>query len=299
MTIPAHNLILITADKVYIRVGHKMDRFTAALEQLEGCLQAGKVWNQEFIDLKSNISRACEHAQHIAADACDRRTHHGDARDEIGYAFAMNQAAKLSRNLKKLAADKITPAIQNYINTLDQITGLWNYLGEFKPLIVKGRKPSENPKPVDETNMGTCTCCGNLQKLDQRQKMVHHGYQISAGHGRYFGYRAGSCFGVGYLPYEFSYEGNKAWVEHLMRLLKSTRLTLKNYEAQPDTLLVMVAKGQTKTLDKGTAAYLRELDRRINETKSTIKQIESEIKRQNNLIKEWKLAPLRDGTVKA
>lgn len=299
MTIPAHNLILTTADKVYIQWPHKMDRFTAALEQLEGCLQAGKVWNQEFIDLKSHVSRACEHAQHIASDACDRRTQHGDARDDIGYAFQMNQAAKLSRNLKKLSADKITPAIQNYIDTLDQITGLWNYLGEFKPLIVKGRKPSESPKPVDETNMGTCTCCGRLQKLDQRQRMVHHGYQISAGHGRYFGYRAGSCFGVGYMPYEFSNDGNTALVEHLKLQLKAQRQALKNYEAGPYTLSVMTQKNQTKTLDKGTPEYDRELDSRISELKSTIKLIQCEIKRQQSLIAEWKLIPLRDGTVKA
>jgi hypothetical protein len=294
VAIPQHNLILVTADKVYIRSGHPMERFQEALEQLEACLQAGKVWNQEFQDYKSNISRACEHAQHIASDACDRRTHHNDARDEIGYAYGMNQAAKLSRNLKKLPADKITPAIQTYIDTLDQITGLWNYLAQFKPLIVKGRKPAENPKEVDESNMGTCTCCGKLQKLDGRQALVHHGYRISDGRG-YFGFRAGSCFGVGYKPYEFSCEGNKALVKHLNEQLAHSKEYLGALNDGPVAMTEQVRK-ETKTYNQGTPDYVRVLKRAINEMESKIELIQGEIKRQQALIKAWKLVPLRDGT---
>lgn len=289
---PEVNLILATAEKVYIRSGHNMDRFRASLAALEAALLAGKVWNQEFISHKSNISRATEHAQHIAADATRTRgQRYGDVRDEIGYAFQMNQAAKLSRSLKKLPAALLTPEIQLYIDTLDQITALWDYLKQFKPLIIKGRKPSENHKEPDITNTGICAACECRQKLGSDLRMVHHGFKISNGGGQYFGYRAGRCIGCDYLPYEFSADGTRALLVALKQQLEFVRKTLRTLEARPQEL-----REDKVVYPIGTPEYEQVLAGKIAHTKSTVSHLRTDIKRQESRIAAWQLRPLLDGT---
>ena len=91
---------------------------------------------------------------------------------------------------------------------LAQVTPLMEKLDAVKPLIVKGRKPSETPNLNARTieHTGTCGCCNRNIKLTEGGRIWDHGYSIEGrGHGYSSGYKVGgSCFGVGYEPIEVS-----------------------------------------------------------------------------------------------
>src|SRR5271154_2741061 len=177
MTTPATDKITRTFGRAYISAYGSSKSFEAAIQTIANGLQAGKIWNQEFQDAKSRIASGCEHAQHISSDGARTRGSHrsfGDCRDNIGYAFSMNQAAKMSRELKKLGKrtpDVITDGIANYIATLDQIDAIWKWLQSVKPIIVKGRKPNENKTEaqivIELKNTGICAICNHRQKLSE------------------------------------------------------------------------------------------------------------------------------------
>jgi hypothetical protein len=225
-----------------------------------------------------------------------------DCRDNIGYAFQMNQAAKMSRSLKKLSADKITLGITEYITTLDQIDAVWKWLQSVKPIIMKGRKPAENPKPIDITNTGHCAVCEDRFKLERHGKraMVHHGFRISDRMGNYFGHRAGKCFGTGYQPYELSNQANKEYKYFLQQELKEVEADLADLKASvPDTLDVQeykkgIAFPVSVPYARGTKKYEQERQHRIFQTESEIRWLNEQIPYQQVRIDTWRLQTLAD-----
>src|SRR5271157_416783 len=194
--IPATDLITTTFGKKYINEFGNGKKFEAALHAIQAGIEAGKIYNQEFQDAKSYVSGGCEHAQHISSDgARGRGQRFGDCRDNIGYAFGMNQAAKMSRELKKLGKrfpELFTTGIENYVVTLDQIDAIWKWLQSVKPIIVKGRKPNENKTEAqiaaELSNTGVCAICNHRQKLNEG-RLVMHGYEMSEYN--HSGYRVG------------------------------------------------------------------------------------------------------------
>jgi hypothetical protein len=290
------------------------DRFAAALETLAAGKTAGKIWNVEFQDAKYFIAGACEHAQHESShEAHDWQVgggivHYDDARRDIGYAFGMNQAAKLSRNLKKLSADKMTSRIEAYIAVLDEIAALFTYLQSFKTIIVKGRRPVEKTEEQlhDETfNTGVCAICANRQKLDSKVAMVMHGYQMSEYN--HAGYRVGQCFGVGYKPYELSNEANVAFAPVLENHRKATSSAIKMYKTPGKVTEVSVKKDKwegarrteiqvTYTPEANPVEFKQEVESRIARLENELRYIKADIKTNNAKITGWTLQPLAYGS---
>lgn len=320
MTTPATNRITATFSiPEYAPLNNPFTRgarFDAAFVILSAGLVEGKIWNVEFQDAKSVIADGCEHAQHVAAhnarewqaDGGAKFFTSGDARNEIGYAFGMNQAAKLSRRLKKLGWSETTPGIATYIETLDQIAAINVYLKQFKAIIVKGRRPqvkTEEQLAEELANLGTCAICGHMQKLDDVQGMVHHGYKMSDYN--HAGYRIGFCFGVKFLPYEFSCEANKQFIARVLQPeLKGLRKYLADLNASaPVTLDVTTHKWENHkqvavitTHARGTREYEQQRGFEISHTEFEISHTEAVLAYQTELIKVWKLKPLQDGTTK-
>lgn len=88
-------------------------------------------------------------------------------------------------------------------------------LNTAKPLIVKGRKPSDTPRVTPERtldNTGTCGCCGQNVKMDAAGKLVMHGFTIR------YGFQEGKCPGVGFEPVEVS----PAILHHMVELIDIT-----------------------------------------------------------------------------
>lgn len=311
---PTTNLITATFPTPYINSGYTSGaRFDQAFDILEAGLAAGKIWNQEFLNAKSYVVGGCEHAQHIAAEpARDRELRSsipsGDARHDIGYAFQPNQAAKLSRRLKKLSVTDSTPGIRSYIAVLDQIDAIWKYLQSFKAIIVKGRRPVEKTAEqiADEiANIGTCCICNRGQKLDAAQTMVHHGYQMSDYN--HSGYRIGSCFGVKHMPYEFSCEANKLFLSQVLKPeLKGLQSYLADLNASKhETLNVTTHKWEghkqvavVTAWAKGTKEYEQQRGFNISRTENEISSTKAYIAYHTDKVATWKLTPLADGTVK-
>lgn len=300
--IPSTDKISATFDKVYISPFTSGEMFHASLRTIQSGIEAGEIYNPEFQSAKSWIARGCEQSQHIAAELAQNGQRYGDCRDDIGYAFNMNQAAKLSRNLKKLSADKITPGIIDYIATLDQIDAVWKWLQTVKPIIKKGRKPAANPKPIDLTNTAHCAICEKRFKLERHGKraVVHHGFSISDGMGHYFGHRAGKCFGTGFEPYELSNQANVHYKYFLEQELKDAQRYLAELQASvPDTLGVQeYQKGirypVTVNYGRGTKEYEKERQHRIWQVESEIRTLKTQIPYQQVRIDTWKKQELPD-----
>lgn len=309
MATPATGKITATFGRKYVSAFAYARQFEAALKTIEAGLQSGKIWNQEFQDAKSWVAHGCEHAQHVAAgDARKGGRSYGDARDSIGYAFQMNQAAKASRELKKLAKripGVLNPGTAEYIMTLDQIDGVWKWLQSVKPVIVKGRKPSAEKTPgqiaEEMANTGRCCICEGRQKLSQggeprSRTLVHHGYKMSEYN--HSGNRMGACFGAFKPPYEVSCEPNREYRALLQGDLRDAKSYLADLTASKmDELDVTeYPKGLRQPAlvpcKRGTDKYERERESRIWRTKSRIRQLTDEIAHQKARIDSWKPAPL-------
>ncbi len=307
---PATDKISVTFSTPYIRSGYTQgDRFALAVATLDAAKIAGEIYNQEFQNAKSYISSGCEHAQHIAAGKCrtdeTRNLPSSDPRHDIGYAFGMNQAAKLSRRLKKLPWDATTPGIAAYIETLDQINEWFQFLKSMKPIIKKGRKPNVNKTEAmiaeENFNTGVCAICANRQKLDDATTMVMHGYQMSEYN--HAGYRVGKCFGVAYKPYELSNEANIAFKP----VLANYRSGIKKALATLPKLTSVDAKVDkwesgrrteidvTYTKEANPREFEREIESRNNRLTWELETVEGDIKINNAKINDWKLQPLKYG----
>jgi hypothetical protein len=211
----------------------------------------------------------------------------------------------MSRNLKKLSADKMTDGIQDYIATLDLIAEWFQFLKSFKPIIKKGRRPNVNKTEAmiaeENFNTGVCAICACRQKLDDASAMVMHGYQMSEYN--HAGYRMGKCFGVAYKPYELSPEANVAFKpvlanyrtgikKSLATLPKLTEVTVNSHKWEGGK---RVAVSVTYTKEANQYEFNQEIASRQSRLEYELGTVEDDIKINNAKIENWTLQPLKYG----
>jgi hypothetical protein len=140
-------------------------------------------------------------------------------------------------------------------------------------------------------HLGTCPVCTAEQKLTPDSKMVHHGFR-RPGHGSI----VGDCFGVGYLAYQLSCEGTKAYLRLVQGDMQSNVERLHNLTTgQVKVLCKQVSEGfgskrTTKVVEvqEGEGPeFGRLLQIAIANVESNIKHIGYEIERLNKLVTEW------------
>jgi hypothetical protein len=287
--------------------------FDLALETLNTGLEAKQIWNVEVGNAKFTLSNGIDRA---LGSLCDRyRSSRGNEyryeswQDDFSGYCAFNQAAGRGRRLTKVFGfTPSNPVIADYITALAEVADIWVLIQSLKPFIQKGRRPSQNKTEAqiaDElVNTGVCAICGNRQKFGDEDKMVPHGYKMSDYN--HSGYRIGSCFGVGYKPYELSNEANVAFKPVLDAQLKNYRSALKTLKSGAvETLTVYEEKfvgGKREKvpviLKKGTPEFDRELKSGIARTESFIRYTKSDIRMNDAKIKGWKLQPLLYGRKK-
>jgi hypothetical protein len=292
------------------------ERFQAALAVLELGVKEHHIWNVDFQNAKDSLSSAMDRAMSVAAEPyyVERRANndhgysHNDPRYDISGYMTYISAPKLLRNLEKKNG-YANPIILEYMEYLRELVQIGAVIKEVKNYIEKGRKPNVTNKTPEEVaaeiaNTGICTICLNRQKLTAEQKMFHHGYQMSEYN--HAGYRIGSCFGCGFLPYEFSCEGNKQWLARVLRpQLVANRESLKNLKAS--TMLTLDRTRDkfeggkvvsfTETFAKGTREYEEIRESAIYRTESNIRLLKTDIESHEALVEKWVLRPLMDGTV--
>jgi len=165
----------------------------------------------------------------------------------------------------------------------------------------------------------TCPCCFRLMVV-KKGRVVRHGWREAGSRrqGQYGNaWHYGSCFGVGYEPYEVSCQGTKDFHKALVARREDMQKGLETLQARPAELHCSYKKGYSynaetvhvtlkddgKALDAvdwrdrpmshgnydqpaGTYAY--NLKNRIVEAERALKAIDHDIATLDKAIKEWK-----------
>lgn len=225
--------------------------------KLRDAVGAGRIWNVDYVELKNQVARIINNlrdelnshrlgselsaetsvafdawclAEGIASDDfqaqvwASSRFHKASKVAKVeGLFWSVRDANAFTllgycKNPDRFPAEPRWDVVRNYLKKVETLVTL---LEEVKPLVVKGRKPAENPKENERTleNTGTCGVCGRNIKL-WNGIVYDHGYELPwIGHGD--GTRTTGCFGVGYKPIETSPEVLVAYKAHLEWRLKS------------------------------------------------------------------------------
>lgn len=200
-------------------------------EKLTAAKAAGQIWNVEFTAIREDFGRRLEGAVDAQRDAfadilmaagVDRYEAFTLAGDFVCTNYT-NLKGRIERTEKALKLAGHLDLATGYLAALRALLPLCDLVKEVKGMVIKGRKPSENPSLNARTieNTGTCGCCGRNIKLSAAGRIVDHGYGIAnRGYGFGTGYKTGaSCFGFHYEPIEIS---PKVWED--MKAAMETRL---------------------------------------------------------------------------
>lgn len=201
-------------------------------EKLTAAKAAGQIWNVEFTDVRESFGRRLEErvdrqlSQEIRTALEAAGMDRSDTFQFTGDFCCTNYTnlkGRIDRTEKALRLAGYLPHVTTQIEALRALLPLCELVKEVKGMVVKGRKPSENPSLNARTieNTGTCGCCGRNIKLSAAGRIVDHGYGIAnRGYGFGAGYKTGaSCFGFHYEPIEVS---PKVWED--MKAAMETRL---------------------------------------------------------------------------
>lgn len=283
-----------------------------AKRAMQKALDERKIWNTDFQDAKASINQAAEAALRPVYEAVltlyhKREVQHVENFDMEPFSmfFSAPSTAKHLRMLKqmgwfpgKTSDDPAYKLVFRYADILDDADNLLDTLKLLKPLIVKGRKPAENPKEIDLTNTGICSVCLRRQKLNINRDLVAHGYELR------WGARNGICYGAGHKAFELSPEGAEAFLGVLRGTLRSYERYLGELQArEPNTMSWEERKrigfGQYETIEheepKGTEKYERLIEKAIDKTESDLVALKLDIEVIINRIQNWELKPLKYG----
>ena len=274
------------------------------LETIPMALENGVIYNVDYTDLKEAVNGALEAAWGTAVKEVYLSNRRGD-QDHYDWVVTDNlyygqgpQIHNLKSVLKKIAkvekafpeCDLIAPA-RAICETVEPIITDMNKL---KGMIVKGRKPSTDPRKTPERtieNTGTCAVCEQNVKL-KGGKIVSHGYTVQ------WNQHQGNCEGVRYDPIEVSTEGAVARLVTLNTTLVSFKKTIENYETNPPKSFEekvwtgFRSPDRIETHEQGTDKYNRILANKIRETERFAGWVQNDITRFEKKIANWEAKPL-------
>ena len=267
----------------------------------ESSLADKHIWNSDFKDGKSFLANICRTAvdnlQSKLRGERDETYQHPtwDEKDPRWYTIYTPDFSNMGSAAAKLMKYESDPMVSSILPIFLEVGEISQLVKEVKPFIEKGRKPNPNAVAPDLTNTATCAICFNIQKLT-KDRMVSHGYHISDGMGHYFGFRNGSCFGVGYPPYEESNEANVAYKEALENTLVRLEARLDDLESGKVSEISRMEKeygkwGKTslvsKTYTTTDESWKNVLAVEKRDVNATISAVKDEIDLQISRIKEW------------
>ncbi len=261
-------------------------------EKLDACIEAGVIFNVDFKDWTSYG------AHRMLYDAIGevraQYTHAGkwedlsreelDLIDSLSDSIVQFPTKKTQKMLDGMIYVGPAAAVTDLIRKFKPMADKFRTL---KPMIVKGRKPSTEPRKTEERtleNTGTCPVCGKNVKMDANGKMVAHGFTIR------YGFQEGNCFGVGYKPVEVSPEGMIAYVE-MLRRVRTLRTELKAKLENERPALMTNQRPPQKIVD-GDSGYQHILNNRVNEIEGELRFIEKSIEMFTGRIENWAAQPL-------
>jgi hypothetical protein len=279
-----------------------------AKEILSATLIAGSIYNVDMQDAKDGFSRAIGdvldhmHSAYWQANRALNESLDSNTRDEIwavvDTSLQLNHVAGRIRRAEKLA--KKFANVEPFLAVYREALPFAQAVEELKGKVVMGRKPLENPKPLDLSNTGTCAICQRSQKLTAGQTLVHHGFAISDGRGHFLGFRSGRCFGVSRKPYEFSNEANVAFIAVLIDQVATTKKRIASLEAGEIAELGRMETRRERGLNLqefkvykvSDDIFPQLLGHELASANNRLAGLKHEIERQKLLLKSWVAKPL-------
>lgn len=195
------------------RQARRQARTAQYTDLLERASKAGSIYNADYTNIKDWFKNRFEEDLDTAKwEWWHSLTYEQRESDklcnELLYKHpSITQLAGYRKFLAKLDANEVA----NIVAVLDKWQAISDMLIELKDKTIKGRKPSENPRPVNQHDFDkrTCPCCFGRFQLTKEGRMVRHGWQ------QHYGWQTGECFGWGRKSYEESPEGTREFREYL------------------------------------------------------------------------------------
>jgi hypothetical protein len=276
------------------------ERTSRLINKLNDAIAAGTIWNTDYTEVKDGLTRAfdgdCEQIKKVLLNSGDgsgtRTANKQYPGIEVLYwmlPFGLHQATKMFRDFPKMKS-----AIPAEVKaSMDELIAFWSPIHTAlyktaKPMIVKGRKPSETANEDARTleNTGTCPVCNGNFKREANGTMVKHGYKVE---GREF---HGSCFGVGFQPFEVEPTGAVKYLGALGGALVREEASLVSLQTNPPATVRDRTRMGSPVVAKGEPRYDWAISNMIRERESMIRQIRSDIAYYGERIENWAPATL-------
>lgn len=156
----------------------------------------------------------------------------------------------------------------------------------LKSCIVKGRKPSENPKQVNPNKIiKTCSCCfRSIATKHGNARMADHGYRRPG-----YGFQTKSCFGTNYPPLEYSNSGLVAIIEYIKKEIEKNKT--KYIQLPETTLITIFIKNKLEIFKKEEISddeWNNLIQKRKREIERELIAARRELKVYSEKLKEWK-----------
>jgi len=161
---------------------------------------------------------------------------------------------------------------------VDEVAPIFEAVNQLKDHVVKGRKPRENPTPVNPNKIvKTCQCCFRGIAVLQTGNMAQHGYRQPTG----AGYRTSPCSGHFYKPLEVSNKGVIDGIKSIIKNIKNMTegfnhlLTATEIDIFKNREIVTVKK-LTSTDDEWKKAFSikrQQIERELRYMRGMLKQL--------------------------
>ena len=165
---------------------------------------------------------------------------------------------------------------------------------QSRATLPRGSTPKADKAPRTRDNTGSCPCCFGNFKLRSKStglpEMVLHGFKRPG-----WGQVHGSCYGVGFPPFELSPEGTKHLVNLLEKRLEGSQNQLKRYQDKDLAEMYVNVRGEIKKVTRDSKSeydWNQLVEREIRDVGNVIKSVDRDIRTLSKLVSSWKLQPL-------
>jgi hypothetical protein len=275
--------------------------FETLVAKLANAVESGVVWNADLEDLKSRLNSMVWKERGglvqvwLNARPAGKYEFENEATESLYWnaPSTVHDVKSWSKRVAKWAPKGNLPVgAQAFVDRWLPVAQLFD---QAKPIIRKGRKPSETPRATQERtleNTGTCPVCSANVKRSADGTLVRHGYEVQ------YGSFVGDCFGVGFQPFELTPNGAEKFLEALT--FRRDQLENRKAEVERGDVVVTVKVADRKSklgfrfenVNPGDANYAGARSATLRELDSELRQVESYVQHFAQKIQGWKLATL-------
>lgn len=188
-----------------IKYSGRYEKLCRCLEKINFAFSQNKIYNQEYIEINRSFSNSIFDVWcHYVGDIYHQSgTIPEDVLNiyDLSCPSSLQSIFALKKRLDKCKSNH--PLLDAMRDLVTETLPIAEAMRDLKPHILKGRKPSPNPKPENTDKIiRTCPCCLRKIAIDIHGYMVNHGYQRPGN-----GFITDNCAGIRFKPLEVSPDG--------------------------------------------------------------------------------------------